>query len=457
MKVHFIAIGGAVMHNLAIVLHRKGYVVSGSDDVINDPSRSNLEREGLLPQRLGFHEDNIHSNLDAVILGMHAREDNVELRRALELGLRVYSFPEYIYEVSKKKQRVVVAGSHGKTTITAMIMHVLKHAGFSFDYLVGARVEGFDTSVKISEDAPVIILEGDEYFASPIHRKPKFLYYKPHAAVISGIAWDHINVFPEYDEYVRQFELFAQSVEEWGFLTWYAHDDELKKIFNTFEAKVRTRPYDIHPHTICGGITYLSTGFGEIPLKIFGEHNLQNISAAKNVCLELGVPDDEFYRAISTFEGAALRLQLLGRNDYSAVYRDFAHSPSKLAATVRAMKRQYPQRHLVAVMELHTFSSLDKRFLTEYSGAFDEADEPIIFIHHDTLLQKRVDEIDEAYIQETFGNSAIRVFYKPEELHNYLLQKKWAEKNLLLMTSGNFGGLPITEIAQHITSQTHHS
>src|ERR1019366_5696111 len=275
--------GGAVMHNLAIVLRRKGNTVTGSDDKIIDPAKSNLEKEEILPARIGFFEDNITGDLDAVILGMHSRADNPELLKAQELGLKIYSFPEYLYEVSKKKQRVVIAGSHGKTTITSMIMHVLKENDYSFDYVVGAKVKGFDTSVKISEDAPIIVLEGDEYLASPIHREPKFMFYKPNVALISGVAWDHINVFPDYDDYVEQFRKFAHSVGEWGFLTWFEEDEELKRIFNTYDEKVRTRAYNTHEHIIKGNTTYLQTDLGEFLLKAFGEHNRQNISGAKKV------------------------------------------------------------------------------------------------------------------------------------------------------------------------------
>lgn len=453
MKIHFIAIGGAVMHNLAIVLRRKGHLVTGSDDVINDPAKTNLQNEGLLPERLGFYAGNITPDVDAVILGMHAREDNPELKKAQELGLKIYSFPQYIYEVSKNKQRVVIAGSHGKTTITAMVMHVLQEAGLQFDYLVGAKVKGFDTSVKITEDAPIIVLEGDEYLASPLHKESKFMYYKPHAALISGVAWDHINVFPEYDGYVNQFEKFAYSLEEWGFLTWYAHDEELKKIFNSFDAKVRARPYDVHPYSIRGGVTYLTTGFGEVPLKVFGEHNLQNIAGAKNICNELGVFDEDFYRAIQTFDGAANRLQLLGENESTVVYKDFAHSPSKLRATVNAMKEQHPQRDLVAVMELHTFSSLNKDFLSEYDGCFDNADIPVVFFNKETLAQKQMPELEEHFVKNCFGNQQLRVITEPNELHKFLIQQNWPHKNLLLMSSGNFGGLKLNEITTTVLQQ----
>ncbi len=450
MNIHFIAIGGAVMHNLAIVLRRKGNRVTGSDDKIVDPARANLEREGILPAKLGFFEENITDDLDAVILGMHAREDNPELLRAQELGLKIYSFPEYLYEVSKKKQRVVIAGSHGKTTITSMVMHVLRENNYNFDYMVGAKVQGFDTSVKITEDAPIIVLEGDEYLASPINREPKFLYYKPNVALITGVAWDHINVFPDYDDYVKQFEKFAYSLEEWGFLTWFGEDEELKKIFNHFEAKVRTRAYFTHPYIIKGNTTYLQTGAGEVAIKVFGEHNLQNISGAKNVCNELEVSDENFYRAIATFEGAANRLQFVGKNDQTVIYKDFAHSPSKLKATVNAMKRQFKTEQLVAVMELHTFSSLNKDFIEQYAGTMDEADVPVVFYDKETFTHKKMPLLKESFVRDAFANSELNIFTDRQSLQDFLLEQNWAGKNLLLMTSGNFGGMNIEQLSTEV-------
>jgi UDP-N-acetylmuramate: L-alanyl-gamma-D-glutamyl-meso-diaminopimelate ligase len=453
MKIHFIAVGGAVMHNLAIVLKRKGHQVTGSDDKIVDPAKTNLSNEGIMPATIGFDANNITEDLDAVILGMHARENNPELLKAQELGIKIYSFPEYIYEVSKNKQRVVIAGSHGKTTITSMVMHVLKETSYDFDYLVGAKVKGFDTSVKITENAPIIILEGDEYLASPINRESKFLFYKPNAALISGIAWDHINVFPEYEGYVEQFRKFAYSVEEWGFLTWYKEDEELKQIFNAFDAKVRTRPYDTHPHVVKHNKTYLMTDFGEIGILVFGQHNLQNISGAKFICNEIGVFDEDFYRAIATFEGAANRLQLLGKNEQTTIYKDFAHSPSKLSATTKAMKQQFAQQHLIAVMELHTFSSLNKKFLNQYAGSMNFADTPVVFLDKETFAHKNMDLFDETLVREAFGNDKLKVITDREVLKSFLINQSWSGKNLLLMTSGNFSGLNLDELSTQILNQ----
>lgn len=452
MKIHFIAIGGAVMHNLAIVLSRKGNTVTGSDDKIVDPARANLEREGILPEAMGFYAEKVTEDVDAVILGMHAREDNPELIRALELGLQIFSFPEYIYEVSKNKQRVVIAGSHGKTSITSMTMHVLKESNYDFDYMVGAKVQGFDTSVKLTEDAPVIILEGDEYLASPLHRESKFMYYKPNIALISGVAWDHVNVFPDYDEYVKQFEKFAYSVEEWGFLTWFEGDEELKKIFNTYDAKVRTRSYTTHPHSIKGNITSLKTDSNEVALKVFGEHNLQNISGAKNICTELGVSDENFYRAISTFEGAANRLQFMGRNEQTVIYKDFAHSPSKLKATVHAMKHQFSKEELVAVMELHTFSSLNKDFLEQYSGSMNDADIPVVFYDKETFVHKKMPVLEESFVKNAFHDERLNIFTDKDSLESFLLKQNWNKRNLLLMTSGNYAGMNLENLTKEILS-----
>ena len=412
MRIHFIAIGGAVMHNLAIVLHRKGNAVTGSDDHIVDPAKKNLEAEGILPAEEGFFEEKITADIDAIILGMHARIDNPELKKAQSLGLKIYSFPQYLYEVSKDKKRVVIAGSHGKTTITAMVMHVLKENKYDFDYMVGAKVKGFETGVKITESAPLIILEGDEYLASPISREPKFLFYKPHIALISGIAWDHVNVFPDYNEYVQQFRKFANSVEPHGLLTWYSGDEELKKIFAGFKADARVVPYSTPPFVIRNNVTYLQSPEGEFPLKVFGEHNLQNIAGAKNICNELGVSNTDFYRAISIFTGAANRLQFIAGNEHTVIFRDFAHSPSKLKATTGAMKKQFANRKLVAVMELHTFSSLNKEFLSQYAGSMDEADLPVVFFDKETFEHKKMPVFEESFVRNAFKNSRIKYFYR---------------------------------------------
>ncbi len=446
MRVHFIAIGGSAMHNLAIALSKKGYQVTGSDDMIFEPSKSRLLKQGLLPAIEGWNPDYIDLNLDAVILGMHARLDNPELVKAQELGLKIYSYPEYIYEQSKNKIRVVIGGSHGKTTITSMILHVLNYYNKDFDYLVGAQLEGFDTMVKVTEEAPVIIIEGDEYLASPIDRRPKFHLYKANIAVLSGIAWDHINVFPTFENYIEQFEVFIKTIQAQGVLIYCQHDEILNNLVNKTDSPVNKKPYSIPKAIVEKGITKLITTEGEVPLHVFGEHNLLNLTAAKQVCAELGLGDADFYEAIKSFTGAARRLELLGKNDVTAVYKDFAHSPSKLEATIKAMKNQFPARKLIAVVELHTFSSLNENFLREYAGTMDKADEAVIFIDKKTFLQKNLKPYDEKIVKQSFANTKVNFFNNFKILEVYLRSINFDGKNLLFMSSGNFGGLDLNQL-----------
>ncbi|MEY3679145.1 MAG: hypothetical protein RI924_1286, partial [Bacteroidota bacterium] len=404
MNVHFIAIGGSAMHNLAIALAKKGYRVSGSDDVINEPSKSRLARFHILPPETGWFPEKISADLDAVILGMHARIDNPELLKAQELGLRIYSYPEYIYEQSKTKTRVVIGGSHGKTTITSMILHVLQHAGIDFDYLVGAQLEGFDTMVKITEDAPVMVIEGDEYLASPIDRRPKFHLYQGHIGVISGIAWDHINVFPTWESYIQQFDLFIDTLQPGGSLVYCELDEALNDLVRNKQTAIEKIPYGIPEYEIANGRTSLHTEAGKVDLQVFGEHNLQNLTAAKKVCEKLGISESVFNEAIATFKGAARRLELLGKTENSSVFKDFAHSPSKLKATIHAVKQQFPERDLIAAIELHTFSSLNAEFLKEYAGTMDEADQPIVIIDQNTFRQKQMQPFEENVVKKSFNN-----------------------------------------------------
>ena len=453
MNVHFIAIGGAVMHSLAIALKRQGYQVSGSDDKIADPARSNLGREGILPEAEGFFPSKITPDLDAVILGMHARIDNPELLRAQELNIPIYSFPHYIYEVSKNKKRIVIAGSHGKTTITSMVMHVLHTCGIEIDYMVGAKVKGFDTGVRLSTTAPIIVIEGDEYLASPIERESKFMFYHPHIALITGVAWDHINVFPVYKGYVNQFRKFANSVEEGGSISYYSGDKELQKIFSDYTGRAKVLPYTTSTYEVRNNKTYIQTPDGEYPMIIFGTHNMQNMEGARTVCHEVGITDHQFYTAMMTFEGAANRLEKLGENAQTVIYKDFAHSPSKLQATVNAMKEQYSNRRLTAVMELHTFSSLNKDFLREYHGGMDKADTALVFIDHEAMKLKQMPPLDPQLIIESFGRDDMKVFSSKEELQAFLLAQNWHENNLLLMTSGQFGGMDVKALTQTIISR----
>jgi len=447
MRVHFIAIGGSVMHNLAIALANKGYLVSGSDDYIYEPSRTNLANKGLLPDQLGWHPERITEDINAVVLGMHAKADNPELLRAQELGLQIYSYPAYIYEQSKDKTRVVIGGSHGKTTITSMVMHILKTVGRDFDYVVGAKLEGFDTMVKITQDAPLIVIEGDEYLASAIDRQPKFLLYHAHIALISGIAWDHINVFPTYEEYVKQFELFIESIEHKGTLVYNKDDKEVQALVLNNNSPINKHGYKLPAFTINKGISYLKTAKGDVQLQVFGKHNLSNLSGAFTVCEWLGISKEDCYRAISTFRGAARRLEYVADYEGSVVYKDFAHSPSKVKASINAVKEQYPDAKLVAIVELHTFSSLNEAFLQEYRHTMDLADEAIIFIDENSFRQKNMKPINEETIKKAFGRDDAVYFNDAHLLEDYMAHMQSKGKNLLFMSSGNFGGLNLVNLS----------
>lgn len=449
MKVHFIAIGGSAMHNLAIALHQKGYEVTGSDDVIFEPSSSRLAKYGLLPKQEGWDIANIKPDLDAVILGMHARIDNPELLKAQEMGLRIYSYPEYIYEQSKDKLRVVIGGSHGKTTITSMILHVLKFYEKDFDYLVGAQLAGFETMVRVTENAPVIIIEGDEYLASPIDRRPKFHLYHANIAVISGIAWDHINVFPTFGDYISQFDKFIYTIFPNGKLIYCESDETLKKIILNSKAVVEKIPYAIPPHQVVDGITILSPN---TPLAVFGNHNLMNLNAARLVCKELGINDEEFRIAIASFTGAAKRLELLNSVNETNIYKDFAHSPSKLKASVDAVKAQFKDRKLVACIELHTFSSLNANFLDQYKNTMDKADVRIVYIDEKTFQHKKMEPLTKTAIEHAFNDSELLFFNDSELLETYLRSLNFKGVNLLLMSSGNFGGIDLIKLAYELNS-----
>ena len=452
MKVHFIAIGGSVMHQLALALNRKGYTVTGSDDEIFEPARSNLANAGLLPEATGWFPEKITPAIDAIILGMHAKGDNPELERARELGLKIYSFPEYIYQESQQKTRVVVGGSHGKTTTTSMIMHVLKHAGKAFDYLVGARLEGFDQSVNIT-NAPVIVCEGDEYPASVLEKRPKFHFLFPHIAILTGIAWDHINVFPTFDFYLEQFVIFINKIEPGGVLIYNDTDPVLKKLVEDNRRKdIRYQPYDVPSHSIEKGITTVSIGKHTGTLQVFGDHNLMNLYAAWYACRELGIDEAVFVQAIATFTGAAKRLELLARNERTIVYRDFAHAPSKVKATIEAVKQQYPERTLIAVLELHTYSSLNEQFMKEYSGAMDKADAAAVFYSGHALELKRMPPLPKEKVVEGFGKKDLAVLNQKEELVQWLQSQSYQNANLLLMSSGNYDGIDMLTFAKKVTN-----
>jgi UDP-N-acetylmuramate: L-alanyl-gamma-D-glutamyl-meso-diaminopimelate ligase len=439
------------MHQLAIALKIKGYTVTGSDDEIFEPAKSNLEREGILPATIGWQPSLITKDLDAVILGMHAKSDNPEMLKAKEIGLNIYSFPEYIYKESINKRRVVVGGSHGKTTTTSMIMHVLKANGKNFDYLVGARLDGFDQSVNIT-DAPVIICEGDEYPASAIEKKPKFHFLFPHIAIITGIAWDHINVFPTFDFYLEQFVIFINKIEKDGILIYNETDEQLKKVIaKNLRNDIRYQPYKIPPHKIDNGKTSVIIEGANDDLKVFGNHNLLNLNAAYYACKELGITADKFVKAISTFTGAAKRLELMASNDSINVYRDFAHAPSKVKATIDAVKLQYPDRKLIAVLELHTYSSLNEQFMREYKGSMEKADIAIVFYSKHALELKRMPDLESEKVSEGFNKSGLLVMNNKEELWEWFHQQHFSNVNLLLMSSGNYDGLDMLTFAQQIT------
>lgn len=452
MNIHFISIGGAVMHQLAIALHRKGYHVTGSDDEIFEPARTNLQNERLLPAEIGWAPERITSTLDAVILGMHAKGDNPELLRAKELNIPIYSFPEYIFKESLEKTRVVVGGSHGKTTTTAMIMHVLRQAGKTFDYLVGARLEGFDQSVNVT-NAPVIVCEGDEYPASVIEKRPKFHFLYPHIAVLTGIAWDHINVFPTFDNYLEQFRIFIQKIETGGFLIYNEEDGVLKKLVDeTHRPDINYQPYGVPQHTIENHRTTITIDGHNSTLRVFGNHNLLNLHAAWLVCRQLNISADAFVNAIASFTGAAKRLELLGQSDDTIIYRDFAHAPSKVKATIDAVKAQYGDKKLIAVLELHTFSSLSEAFLQEYNGVMEKADDAVVFFSQHALELKRLPLLQPAQVAEGFNQPGLHVFSKRDDLETFLNAHTYKNSVVLLMSSGNYDGLDLTAFSQKVTA-----
>lgn len=448
-KVHFIAIGGAAMHNLALALHSKGYQVTGSDDEVFEPSKTRLAAAGILPEKMGWFPEKITKDTDAVILGMHAREDNPELVEAQKLGVKIYSFPEFLYQETKDKLRVVIGGSHGKTTTTAMILHVFQHLGIGFDYMVGAQIEGFDTMVGLSEKTKIAVFEGDEYLTSPIDLRSKFHLYHPNVALVTGIAWDHINVFPTFEIYVEQFKKFADLVEPQGTFIYFEQDKELQKIARGVRPDITALAYNTPEYVISEGKTYIKYNGKEIPLQVFGEHNLQNINAARLVCLQVGVSESDFYEAISSFGGAARRLQKITEANGCTAFLDFAHAPSKLRATIKAVKDQYQNRRLVACMELHTFSSLNKDFLPEYKDTMKPADVAYVYFNPEVIAHKGLEKITKEQVAEGFGKN-ITVFTDPKALQEELRKIKFENTNLLFMTSGNFSGLNLVEFAKEL-------
>ena len=450
-RVHFIAIGGAAMHNLAIAISKKNdFLVTGSDDEIFEPSYSRLKKNGLLPAEMGWFPERIHSGLSAVIVGMHATIDNPELLRAKELGLKIFSFPEYLYQQTRSKTRIVVGGSHGKTTTTAMILFVLKQLKIDADYMVGAQIEGFDNMVKLSYEARIAVFEGDEYLTSPIDRRPKFHLYKPHIAVLTGIAWDHINVFPTFPVYVEQFKKFTDLMEVQGRLIYFDGDENLNHIVAGLRRDIVPFAYNTPKHEVRNGITYLKTKKAEVPLKIFGEHNLQNMEAARLACRQIGVTDQQFYSVIKDFPGASNRLQKIVETEKAVAFKDFAHSPSKLKATVNAVKSQFPDRQLIACMELHTFSSLTEDFLPQYAACMEQADMAFVYYNPEVIQHKRLKDIEPEQVKKAFGGNNLEVFTDSAALQAKLRSLNYDNTALLFMTSGNFSGVQLIEFAEEL-------
>ena len=448
MYIHFIAIGGSAMHNLAIALHNKGYQVTGSDDTIHDPSKSRLEKKGILPKEFGWFPEKITQQLDVIILGMHAKKDNLELLKAQEMGLKIYSYPEFLYEQSKDKTRVVIGGSHGKTTITSMILHVLDYNDIEVDYMVGAQLEGFETMVHLTKENEFMVLEGDEYLSSPIDRRPKFHLYKPNIALLSGIAWDHINVFPTFEGYVNQFRIFTDSLTDGGIMVYNEEDTILKEVVESSTHSIKKYEYSTPVYQIDDGVTYIDTPDGLMPLEIFGDHNLQNLAGAKWVCQHMGIDEEDFYEAIASFKGASKRLEKIAESSETVIYKDFAHSPSKVKATTEAVKKQYAQRDVIACLELHTYSSLNAEFLAEYNGALDKADKAVVFYSPHAVKIKQLDSVSEQQISNAFQRDDLIIFTNPTEFKEFLFSQKLDQSAVVLMSSGNYGGLDFEEIKQ---------
>jgi len=446
MKIHFIAIGGSAMHNLAIALKLKGFSITGSDDAINDPSRSRLKKYNLLPKKEGWFSDKITSDIDAVVLGMHAKDDNPELLKARKIGLKIYSYPEFIFNQSKDKIRIVIGGSHGKTSITSLVLHVLSTLNIEYDYMVGAQLDGFEVMVKLSDTSKYIVLEGDEYLSSALDLRPKFHLYKPHIALISGIAWDHINVFKTFENYLKQFEIFINSIEKNGTLVYNELDPELKKLVSSNKSNLNYIPYSIPKHKIIDGISFIDINNRLYRLKIFGDHNLQNISGALNICKALGVESEDFYNAITSFNGASNRLELVYKSSDTIIFKDFAHSPSKVKATTEAVHKQFPNRKLISFFELHTYSSLNPLFLEKYRDTLKHSDECYIYYSEKNMRIKRLEPIDSELIIRSFNHSSLTVIDNYEKLNKKIYDLDLSNSVLLMMSSGKFGGLDIDKI-----------
>lgn len=429
------------MHSLALALTRKGMDISGSDDAIYGPSFKALQQAGILPEQMGWFPERIHSDVDAVIVGMHAKKDNPELLQAQTLGIPIYSYPEFIARLTAHQTRVVIGGSHGKTTITAMVLHVLKQCQIDVDFLVGAGVEGYAHTVELLGDRDFVLLEGDEYLSSPLDLKSKFLWYKPQIALLSGIAWDHVNVFPTETDYINTFDAFIDSMTPGGTLIYQENDAVLSQLVASNENMIRKEPYGQAKHHIRAGQCFLDTDEGPIPLQVFGAHNMQNLAGARWICQLMGVDAEDFNHAISSFKGASGRLQLLAAGKSARIFRDFAHAPSKVKATTAAVATQFPEKTLLAGLELHTFSSLTQDFLQQYKHTLQTASQAFVYYDPEALAQKNRPSIAAEVIQEAFDHPNLTVIDTRERLSAFLAQQSAADRIFLLMSSGTFGGV----------------
>jgi len=439
------------MSQLAITLKNKGYQVSGSDDEIFDPAKSNLQKNGILPDSFGWDESKITNELDAIILGMHAKTDNPELLKAQELNIPIYSYPEFIYENAKDKKRIVIAGSHGKTTITAMVMHVLSKQNINFDYLVGAQLEGFESQVKLTEENDIIIIEGDEYLSSPIHRVPKIHYYQPAITSISGIAWDHINVFPTEDNYVQQFRNYINEMDENAIIIYNESDEILKQVVSNQNKGQKLIPYTTPNFQVEDGQIILNKNESKTALNIIGSHNVQNLEAARLLCEQIGIGENVFLESIKDFKGASRRLQLWHKSNSNSIYYDFAHAPSKVTASVKAVKELWPNRKLIAIFELHTYSSLNQEFIVEYAHSLNPADEAIVYFNEHTLAIKKLPDLSAETVEDAFKHNNLSVITNKEKLERTLKNIQLENANLLIMTSGNLSGIKMDDIVTFTT------
>lgn len=454
MRIHFIAIGGSVMHNLAIMLKNAGHEITGSDDTITEPSRTRLKENSLLPNNEGWSTSRISNHLDAVIVGMHAREDNPELDYARELGIKIYSFPEFIYGLTKNKTRTVIAGSNGKTTVTAMVLHVLEHEGKNADYLIGTRPHGYQSVIGINDNNKLAVLEGDEYYASPIDKRPKFMLFYPDIALITGIAWEHMNAYRSQEEYINQFRELIESMPQSGTLIYNSENPHLNRLLQETNNQVHTVSYTTPPYTVKEGTSYLETSNGEVPVQLIGRYNMENAEAARQVCKQIGIPDIAFYEAIPSFKGVPGRLEMVKATDASAVFIDYAHAPAKVKAVIEAVKEHFPERNLIACLELHTFTSLNVRYLKQYRHTMDQADFPLIYFNPGKIKEKRLPQLPHEEIKKVFGTDA-KIFTSRRSLERWLLKGLWNKTNLLLMSSGSFSGMNMNKLADKITEKSH--